>query len=361
MVAVKHFHSLFSNEIDAFRVLRELAIMSALHHPCITELYYVVEPDDPDCFDSLDAIMELSFTDLYSIIKAGKTLSMSQVKQILYQTLCGLNHMHSAGVLHRDLKPANILVGKNLGVKLCDFNLSREVNVPLDPSETVSVAKKRANLRLLLEPLTDHVVTRWYRAPELILLSPAYDDKIDVWSAGCILGELLSLLPESTRKGPLFPGHSCYPLSPYVDESTHSPRDLDDIVLEEGDQLNTILKWTGMPNESDLDFLARESTKEYVANFPQHPRQDATKQFPRASKEAIDLLHRTLEFSPDKRISVSEALGHPLFSGMRDPLLERRAHGVASFQFGQLGTEKRLRRAFMEEIRSINSQRGTNY
>lgn len=70
--------------------------------------------------------------------------------------------------------------------------------------------------------LTKHVVTRWYRAPELILLSEEYDEKIDIWSIGCIFGELLSMVrehcPNSFSRMPLFGGDSCYPLSPGPDD-----------------------------------------------------------------------------------------------------------------------------------------------
>jgi mitogen-activated protein kinase 1/3 len=66
--------------------------------------------------------------------------------------------------------------------------------------------------------LTQHVVTRWYRAPEVILLSDYYTSAIDIWSVGCIFAELLSMMKEnyasSFERLPLFPGNSCYPLSP---------------------------------------------------------------------------------------------------------------------------------------------------
>merc|ERR550537_680835 len=66
--------------------------------------------------------------------------------------------------------------------------------------------------------LTGHVVTRWYRAPELILLSETYTEAIDVWSFGCIAAEMLNMLrenqPSASSRGPLFPGSSCFPLSP---------------------------------------------------------------------------------------------------------------------------------------------------
>lgn len=97
----------------------------------------------------------------------------------LYQLLRGLKYVHSANVLHRDLKPSNLLLNSNCDLKIGDFGLARTT------SET--------------DFMTEYVVTRWYRAPELLLNCSEYTAAIDIWSVGCILGEIM------TRK-PLFPG-----------------------------------------------------------------------------------------------------------------------------------------------------------
>jgi mitogen-activated protein kinase 1/3 len=103
----------------------------------------------------------------------------SQVQYFLYQLLRGLKYVHSANVLHRDLKPSNLLVNANCDLKIADFGLARTT------SDT--------------NFMTEYVVTRWYRAPELLLNCSEYTEAIDVWSVGCIFMELLN------RK-PLFPG-----------------------------------------------------------------------------------------------------------------------------------------------------------
>ena len=87
--------------------------------------------------------------------------------------------MHSANVLHRDLKPSNLLLNANCDLKICDFGLARTT------SET--------------DFMTEYVVTRWYRAPELLLNCSEYTAAIDIWSVGCILMEII-------RREPLFPG-----------------------------------------------------------------------------------------------------------------------------------------------------------
>ncbi|KAL7593151.1 hypothetical protein Lser_V15G34051 [Lactuca serriola] len=97
----------------------------------------------------------------------------------LYQLLRGLKYIHSANVIHRDLKPSNLLLNANCDLKICDFGLAR-----------TSVENNF---------MTEYVVTRWYRAPELLLNSSDYTVAIDVWSVGCIFTELMN-------KKPLFPG-----------------------------------------------------------------------------------------------------------------------------------------------------------
>ena len=89
-------------------------------------------------------------------------------------------YMHSANVLHRDLKPSNLLLNKKCDLKICDLGLCRGF-------ETEDEFK------------TEYVVTRWYRAPEVILNASEYTKAVDVWSIGCILAELLG-------RTPLFPG-----------------------------------------------------------------------------------------------------------------------------------------------------------
>ena len=97
----------------------------------------------------------------------------------LYQLLRGLKYIHSSNILHRDLKPSNLLLNANCDLKICDFGLARTT------SET--------------DFMTEYVVTRWYRAPELLLNCSEYTAAIDIWSVGCIFMEIL-------KREPLFPG-----------------------------------------------------------------------------------------------------------------------------------------------------------
>ena len=122
--------------------------------------------------------------------------------------------------MHRDLKPANILVRNDLSICLCDFGMSRKLIIPEEMKEDNKEKKKPAR------KLSRHVSTRWYRAPEIILLEKEYDTKLDVWALGCILQELLYCSKEyrkaikSIRNRIMFKGKSCYPLTPPKTESS---------------------------------------------------------------------------------------------------------------------------------------------
>lgn len=101
------------------------------------------------------------------------------LQYFMYQILRGLKYIHSANIIHRDLKPSNLLLNANCDLKIIDFGLARTT--------------------FENDFMTEYVVTRWYRAPELLLNSSDYTSAIDVWSVGCIFMELMN-------KKPLFPG-----------------------------------------------------------------------------------------------------------------------------------------------------------
>jgi serine/threonine protein kinase len=183
-VAIKKIGDIFANPLDARRTLREIQILRHVrgHSNIIT----LLDLFPPSCgihdFRDVYMVYEIMDTDLHQIIRSPQPLSEEHIQFFVYQLLRGLKYLHTGGVVHRDLKPSNLLLNGNCELRICDFGLARaEVNQEL---------------------MAEYVVTRWYRAPELLLSCSDYGPPIDMWSVGCILAELLG------RK-PLFPGAHC--------------------------------------------------------------------------------------------------------------------------------------------------------
>jgi mitogen-activated protein kinase 1/3 len=177
-----------------------------------------------------------------------------------------------------------------------------------------------------------HVVTRWYRAPEIILLEKDYNKEIDVWSLGCVFAEMLSMVkanaPHFIERGPLFPGQSCFPLSPdmYGNKRPGHP-------CTENDQLNLIFNLIGTPNQEDLMSIQDPKAREYVASFPARQGQSILDYLPGCSAHEVDILAKMLSFNPKRRISLNQLIEHPYFNSVRDPSKEDLANVKASFVF----------------------------
>lgn len=170
--------------------------------------------------------------------------------------------------MHRDLKPSNILVNSNCDLKICDFGLARGFG----SSESDKDLKK-----------TEYVVTRWYRAPEVMLTTQCYTVALDIWSIGCIFAELM-------MRATLFPGNTNMK------------------------QLDKIIEILGYPSEEDLTFINSEHTLNYIKKLPKTKGSiNWNEKIPNANPMAIDLLKKMLSFSPENRITIEEAIKHPYF------------------------------------------------
>lgn len=187
-VAIKHVAKIFDDIIDSKRLLREISILRYLDHPNVVKIREIIKPSNLESFNELYVVMEHAQSDIKKLIKSTIHLEQDHIQMIIYNTITGLNYIHSANILHRDLKPANILINEDCEVKICDFGLARSVveeikenfmdfedDEPLPPVLEMKkivkpgLARSKAGLQTKKE-LTGHVVTRWYRAPELILL-----------------------------------------------------------------------------------------------------------------------------------------------------------------------------------------------
>ena len=169
----------------------------------------------------------------------------------------------------------------------------------------------------LEQDLTKHVVTRWYRPPEIILLEH-YDYQADVWSLGCVFAEILGMMGPENLKGPLFPGRTCYPLTPahkfIFDDETQNYTNENLKISDKLDQMNLINGIIGRPSRASLRFVAKKKTREYVYALTPVKENSLAKLYPLAPPAVICLLRKMLAFSPEYRIDIEEALHHKIFA-----------------------------------------------
>ncbi|KAK7241539.1 MAP kinase [Aureococcus anophagefferens] len=293
-VAIKKVANVFEDAVDAKRILREVRLMRNWNHPCVLGLYDIVEPSHSADFEDLYIVTPLSTTDLSRVIYSKTALSSDQQLYLFYQTLCGVHYINSAGVIHRDLKPANLLVDvKTCGLKVCDFGLSRclshEGAALTDGYIEAPAVDGGAN------NFTEYVVTRWYRAPEVMLGFHHYGAAIDVWASACIFVEMLI-------KEPLFPGN----------DYLH--------------QLKIILKQLGKPTDpGDSWFVTNKSARQFLDGLPAYAAQPLDRKVPGAPPGALDLVLGMLRFDPRKRTPVSDCIDHACLADYREHELEARA------------------------------------
>jgi len=250
---------------------RELQIMRKLDHQNIVKLrYFFYSSGDKKDEVYLNLVLEFVPETVYRVArhysKNKQTMPSLFIKLYMYQVFRSLAYLHSQGVCHRDIKPQNLLVDPETGVlKLCDFGSAKQL--------------------VKGEPNVSYICSRYYRAPELIFGATDYTTQIDVWSAGCVLAELL-------LGQPIFPGDSGV------------------------DQLVEIIKVLGTPTREQI----REMNPNYQEfKFPQIKAHPWTKVFrQRATSDAMDIIGRLLEYTPSLRVTPIEACAHQYFDELRD-------------------------------------------
>ncbi|CAK4509027.1 unnamed protein product [Aphanomyces euteiches] len=321
-VAIKKITPMAGDEWDAKHTLREIRLMRYFEdHPNIASLQNL-----STCIakDELYIMMGLVDTDLHRLIQSKTKLEENHIAAIMFQLLCGAKALHENGVLHRDLKPGNILISKNCDVKITDFGLSRYVPHGRMASQAVHPLDKEAP-----QLMTEYVVTRWYRPPE-IMLAPngTYADgkffPVDMWSIGCIFAELLN------RK-PLFPG------TDFID------------------QLTRVFSLLPVPPKDKRGYSVEGDALKFLESLPKCSPQALSKAFRKASPEAVSLLRRLLCVNPTRRITAEQALQHPYFKTVRAQLGEPiDFHVATTFDFEFDETEmslETLRALIQDEVR----------
>ena len=204
--------------------------------------------------------------DLAALLKLHKALSLEHCRYFGSQLLRALVHVNQSGIMHRDLKPSNIVVNAECDLKVIDFGLARV----LDGDE-----------------MTEYVVTRYYRAPELLLESSNYTPAIDIWSVGCIILEMAAGCV-------LIPGNDIR------------------------DQVISILKTTGKPAPEKIEKISSERARDFVRSQPDSPPLDLEAFVAREREKRgvaqedfgpiLDLARKLLQFSAEDRLTAAEAL-----------------------------------------------------
>lgn len=297
-VAIKKISNAFDDTVDAKRILREIRLLAHFRHDNIVSLLDMIPPDSEKNFEDVYMVLGFMETDLHKIIYSKNKLTDEHSQYFIYQVLRALKYMHSAGVIHRDLKPSNLLLNGNCDLKICDFGLARAMNSQYE--------------------LTEYVVTRWYRAPEIMCSCHEYDEKIDVWSLGCVLAELI------LRK-PLFPG----------DHYIH--------------QLNLIFAVLGTPKSEDLTWISNQKALQYIQKLSPVLPEKFSNRFKKATPLAMDLLGKMLVFNPHKRASVDECLRHPYLKSLHNPKNEPTCSRKFDFSFEATAVNDANIRALMLE------------
>lgn len=186
----------------------------------------------------------------------------------------------------------------------------------------ILLSKCKESVPLIKRELTGYVGTRWYRSPEIILLEKVYSSSMDIWGAGCIFAELLKMVKDNEhdykRRHALFPGTSCFPLSP----SKKPTMDAAGFPISPRDQLKVIVDFKGSVNDSDISFLNDKKATAYIKSLPESKGKELSKVFPNEDKHTISLLEKMLAFNPYFRITAKEALRHKYFKEVRNKELE---------------------------------------
>lgn len=304
-VSIKKCREVFRDVEDGKRVLREIDMMRFFQHENLLNVTYILPPLSRSYneFKDVYVVTPLMDVDMNVVLRSRQVLEESHMQYFVYQILRGLKYLHSANVAHRDLKPANLVTNISCELKIIDFGLSRSVDVPFSD-------------------LTDYVITRWYRPPELLLENTNYTTAVDIWSVGCIFAEMYN------RK-PVFPGRNTM------------------------DQLRLISQNVGKP---PAHIVEHKEALEKLRELPEG-HLNIPKLVPglASNKEGMDFLTKLWTLDPSKRPSAAEMLAHPFLAHLHDESDEPSCPQPFRWPYeGAAMGVPELRRAFWKDIVEYN-------
>ncbi|KAL4512818.1 hypothetical protein ABPG72_017503 [Tetrahymena utriculariae] len=283
-VCIKKIKRLTIHELGGYGIatlnMREYSILNSLNHDNIIKLkdqFYVpnrqqeqkqVEQKEESVtffmvFDYIDLNLDIYIKDFE---KKKCYIPLIQIKSILYQIVLGIYEMHVNGFIHRDIKPANILISKQGQVKIADLGLARQVT------------SKR-------QTFTPGWITLWYRPLEMLSNQTNYTKAVDIWSVGCVFGEMVRLMP-------LFRGQN------------------------EPEQAYKIIQSLGYPTEfKDFDCFREKYNPEQSFNYERN--------FPYLPEDGIDLLQGMLNINPSQRLTAKQCKEHRFFDQIKELSLDQ--------------------------------------
>ncbi|PSK76651.1 hypothetical protein CJJ07_003543 [Candidozyma auris] len=322
-LAVKKVGRIFKDPILMRRAIRELRLMRFLRgHRNIVSLIDV-QMVTMEAYAGVYCYQELMDWDLNDVLVSRMELSEFHIQHLVYQILKGLMYTHSANIIHRDLKPGNILINRSGTIKIADFGLARGITSAPAASS----------------PITNHVATRYYRAPELLFLETKYGKEVDMWAVGCILGEMYGRRPMMAGKDSL--------------------GQLVKIIEMLGQPTKKLLRIRGWLIPSELKKIrVEDSIEKSSARLARINKKRYGKLYPFASEDAIELLDSLIRWDPKARLTVEQAIESPFFHSVRSVPGESTAPGI--FEFGaeeEIEHLDELSQMLYNEVEEFQAQR----